>query len=206
MSKTDRVIWPDEAEACDARGQGKRRGGKNPAGGSKGPCHLVAPITDAEALGRAFIEGEEIKPKRGGSQKLTPARVREAIWKYAGVVSHAAQALGVTRQAFYKHLHAHPSLIKDLHEARETYPDIAESHIVWGIRSGNVELSRRYLQTKWRYCSQVYQTNTGKRGYTSLHPRQELLEEWRREISENIEVLTSEEYQKLLYLLDKISN
>jgi hypothetical protein len=165
----------------------------------------VAPITDAEALGRTFTEGDEIKPKRGGSQKLTPARVCEAIWKYTGVVSHAAQALGVSRQALYKHLHTHPSLIKDLHEARETYPDIAENHIVWGIRSGDAELSRRYLQTKWKYRSQVYQANTGEKGDISPHSRQELLEEWRRKISENMEVLTREEYQTMLYLLDKMS-
>ncbi len=147
MRRTARVIWPDKAETCDAHGREKRPGGSS-TGGSKGPRRYVTPTADAEAFGRESSGGDEANRRRGGLQKLTPARVHEAIWKSAGVVSHAAQALGVSRQAFYKHLRTHPSLAKDLEEARETYLDIAESHIVRGVISGDLRLAQFYLRTK----------------------------------------------------------
>ena len=139
---------------------------------SKGPRHRVVPTTDAEAFGRALTGGEGAKRRRGGLQKLTPARVREAIWKRAGVIAHAARALGVTRQALYKYLRAHPDLAEALHEARETFLDIAEGNILRGIRAGDLKLSQLYLMTKGKSRGWTYSVKETSNGSVSPRPLQ----------------------------------
>ena len=68
--------------------------------------------------------------------KYTESQIIEALEKCAGVVSHAAKALGTSRTTVDQRVKRNPHLQAKLEEIRESNLDIAESKLFELIRKG----------------------------------------------------------------------
>lgn len=69
----------------------------------------------------------------------------EAIRRARGLLSYAADALGVTRWALYKFVEQHPELYEVIEEARERTLDLAENNILSKVDSGDYNASQFVL-------------------------------------------------------------
>lgn len=69
----------------------------------------------------------------------------EAIRQARGLLSYAADALGVTRQALYLYVDAHPELHDVINEARERTLDLAENNILTKLDTGDYNASQFIL-------------------------------------------------------------
>ncbi|QIG69488.1 hypothetical protein EVC17_005 [Rhizobium phage RHph_Y1_1] len=97
--------------------------------------------------------------------KLTIAKAEKALAEHHGVVLYAAEACGVTRQAFWKFMNKHPELKEAQAEASEVLLDIGEKHLTTAISAGDMKTIRWHLERKGKdrgYTTR--QESTGKDG------------------------------------------
>lgn len=84
--------------------------------------------------------------KKGGRKGITEKQVAEALRKTAGLISYAADAIGISRQAVHDRINHSPHLQALLKEIRESVKDIAEGNILKSIKGGDTKDSRWYLE------------------------------------------------------------
>ena len=78
--------------------------------------------------------------------RLTKASVEKALLEHAGILSKAAEALGVSRQAVYNFIEKNPELEDVRAEATEMLIDVAEGHMKTAIAAGDLKTIRWYLE------------------------------------------------------------
>jgi len=116
--------------------------------------------------------------------KHTEEQVKEALVKCAGVLLHAAKALGVDRTSLTRRIKKNPDLKEHHERCREVNIDIAESQLFELIRNGQANAIIFYLkcQAKHRgYVERLEQTGKdGKDLALPIHspPRATSMEEW----------------------------
>jgi hypothetical protein len=71
-----------------------------------------------------------------------------AIRKANGFVSHAADALGISRTQLYRIINDKPTVKEALHDTREAMKDFAESRLLANIREGKEASIFFYLKTQ----------------------------------------------------------
>src|SRR5581483_10055135 len=96
-------------------------------------------------------------PKKGKS-RLTEKRVIDAIMQVHGMISTAAQALGVDRRTVYRWVEKHDSIKAALEDCREQTTDIAESALRRAIENGEAWAVCFYLKTQGRSRGYVERT------------------------------------------------
>jgi hypothetical protein len=77
-------------------------------------------------------------------------KIIEALQQNAGLMAPAARALGVSRNSLMIRIAKEPELRKVRDEAVEIMLDIAEGHLMNGIRSGDKKDVRYFLRTRGR--------------------------------------------------------
>jgi hypothetical protein len=88
------------------------------------------------------------KPGDGGRpEKFTPEQVIAALRESAGVMLPAATKLGVDRSTVWKYCQRHPEIKEALNDIRESVIDIAESHLLIGVKAGKQWAVERVLKT-----------------------------------------------------------
>lgn len=86
-----------------------------------------------------------------GSKGISDAQVIEALRKNGGVISLAAQALGVRRQSLSERVNANPALKAARDEADEDVTDIAQAVVVEAIVKGkDRKLAQWWLERRGR--------------------------------------------------------
>ena len=71
-----------------------------------------------------------------------------AIHNSRGLLTHAADALGVTRGAIYQAAKKHPEIQKAIEDARERTTDLAEGKLFQKINEGDNTAILFYLKTQ----------------------------------------------------------
>jgi predicted RNA binding protein with dsRBD fold (UPF0201 family) len=84
--------------------------------------------------------------------------IARALRAAEGIISNAAQRLGVTRQAVHARISRHPTLQAVRDEARESVTDLAESMLIENIRRGEAWAVCFYLKTQGRDRGYVERT------------------------------------------------
>jgi len=79
---------------------------------------------------------------------LTIAKAEKALRANNGVVLHAAEACGVTRQTFWRFMAEFPQLYDVKTEAEEDIIDVAEGILLTNIRAGDMKSIRWFLDRK----------------------------------------------------------
>lgn len=69
----------------------------------------------------------------------------DAIRRARGLLSYAADTLGVSRQALYLYVEQHPELYEVIEEARERTLDVAENNILTKLDAGDMNASQFIL-------------------------------------------------------------
>lgn len=100
---------------------------------------------------------------RGVRVRLTERDIERALREAHGIVSVAAQLLGINRCTLYKHINKSPALQDTLADCREEIIDIAESSLIEAAREGQPWACRLILTTLGR-----------SRGYTEKPPLERL--------------------------------
>ncbi len=77
--------------------------------------------------------------------KVTKAQIKQALRKSGGIISQAAQKLGIARESLWERIQNHSDLKKVQEEAREAVTDMAESVIVKAIADGDIDTARWFL-------------------------------------------------------------
>lgn len=105
------------------------------------------PSDDIDTLAASAARALEdtIKRQRVYARKLTIPKVRAALKESGGIMSQAAEALGVSRTAVYNFVNDYPELRTFRDEIREELLDTAESSILLAMMSGNLEIAKWYL-------------------------------------------------------------
>lgn len=88
--------------------------------------------------------------------RLTKDNVAKALAAHHGILSKAAEALGVTRAGLYKFMERNPDLEEVRKEATETLIDVAEGHLATALQGGDLKSIRWYLERQGK-----------NRGYTT---------------------------------------
>jgi hypothetical protein len=99
------------------------------------------------------IEEAETR-SRGGRKGITDEQIIKALFKSGGIVAQAARALGVRRDSLAARIKNSTRLLEAELEAVERVLDLAESTLIKGIKSGDQQSARWFLDRKG-----------GKRGY-----------------------------------------
>lgn len=81
---------------------------------------------------------------------LTIRQIAKALREADGIKARAAVALGVTRQAVQDRVERSPALKKLLTQLPEELLDVAEGYIAVGVRAGDKDYVRYYLDRKGR--------------------------------------------------------
>lgn len=90
-----------------------------------------------------------MKQKRG-PKGITPAQYAEALRDTFGNISAAARRLNVDRAAVVNAIKHHESVKQAHDEAADQITDIAEDHLVSGVRSGDWRQVMYWLENKAR--------------------------------------------------------
>jgi len=93
--------------------------------------------------------------------RLTKDNVAKALAAHHGILSQAAQALGVSRVAIYKFIEKNPELNEVRAEATETLIDVAEGQLAKSLNDGDMKSVRWYLERQGKnrgYTTRVEQT------------------------------------------------
>jgi hypothetical protein len=72
------------------------------------------------------------------AERLTIAKIKEAIANADGVIAEAARTLGVSRMTIYRRIEESDDLRAAVEDAREELTDIAERELGKAIRAGNM--------------------------------------------------------------------
>jgi acyl-CoA reductase-like NAD-dependent aldehyde dehydrogenase len=114
------------------------------------------------------------------AERLTVAKIKEAIANADGVIAEAARALGVSRMTIYRRIEESDDLREAVEAAREELTDIAERELGKAIRAGNLTAIIFHLKgspagRRRGYSERVEMTgpNGGAiviKGYTSVSP------------------------------------
>jgi hypothetical protein len=88
----------------------------------------------------------------------TVEEVAQALRDSRGLVTHAAERLGISRHAIAKRIKAHPSLQEVRAEAREGTIDLAEHALVTAIQNGESWAVLFYLKCQGRDRGYVERT------------------------------------------------
>jgi predicted transcriptional regulator len=88
----------------------------------------------------------------------TVEEVATALRESRGLVTHAAQRLGVSRHAVAKRIKAHPSLQEARAEAREAMTDLAEHALYTAMNNGESWAVLFYLKCQARERGYVERT------------------------------------------------
>lgn len=91
-----------------------------------------------------------MKQKRG-PKGITPAQYAEALRETFGNISAAARILSVDRAAVVNAIKHHESVKLAHDEAAEQITDIAEHHLVEGVRNGDWRQVQYWLEAKARH-------------------------------------------------------
>jgi hypothetical protein len=81
---------------------------------------------------------------------ITDVEIAKALILKQGIMSHAAELLGVTRGAITKRVNANPDLKKVVDDLAEVMLDTAESVVYASVRDGDARLAMDYLKQKGR--------------------------------------------------------
>lgn len=84
-------------------------------------------------------------------KRLTNGQIERALRNNAGIVSMAAQELGVTRQALHYRLHRSPALREVQVEMEETVGDLCEASIFALMRAKDGPTLRWYADRRLRH-------------------------------------------------------
>lgn len=96
---------------------------------------------------------------------ISDEQLWEALRKSGGLVSFAAQALGVSYQAVYQRVHGKPEWDAIISEAREQITDIAEAGLLKNVRAGKMDALRFWLTYQAKQRGYVARTEvTGADG------------------------------------------
>jgi predicted transcriptional regulator len=95
---------------------------------------------------------------KNGSVVHSLDEVAQALRAAEGIISNAAQRLGVTRQAVQQRISRHPTLQAIRDESREGVTDLAESQLIEAIRRGEAWSICFYLKTQGRDRGYVERT------------------------------------------------
>lgn len=85
------------------------------------------------------------RPRR--VRKASLPQCRQAIMKYSGRISHAAQSLGMTYGGLFARIKNEEKLQTALSEARETLVDTAESELKKAVKRGEWQAVQYTLDT-----------------------------------------------------------
>lgn len=80
----------------------------------------------------------------------TIRQFKKALREADGIMAHAAVALGMTRQAVFDRVQKSPELKRLLVTLEEELLDTGEGHITKGVKSGDKEYVRYYMERKGR--------------------------------------------------------
>lgn len=83
-------------------------------------------------------------------QKLTKQNFLAALEKSAGIITPAAQAVGVSRESIRKWRKADPDFDRAILEVNEVALDFAETALMKNIKAGDTQAIKFYLSTKGR--------------------------------------------------------
>ncbi len=83
-------------------------------------------------------------------RKPTDAEIEDALRKTRGMLALAAKSLGIHRGTLWARLKNSPELRAVADEENDVILDIAESHLVAAVVSGDMDQVRFYLRTKGR--------------------------------------------------------
>ena len=114
------------------------------------------------------------------AERLTVAKIKEAIASADGVIAEAARALGVSRMTIYRRIEESDDLREAVEAAREELTDIAERELGKAIRAGNMTAIIFHLKgsptgRRRGYSERVEMTGADGgplviKGYTSVSP------------------------------------
>lgn len=93
--------------------------------------------------------------------RVASVRIAEALRKSGGVVSHAAEALGVGRSTLTRRLEAERGLRDVREDVKAETLDLAESTLVKAIKAGNLQAVIFYLRTQGRERGYVERSELG---------------------------------------------
>lgn len=82
--------------------------------------------------------------------RVTNAQIAEALENSAGIMSAAAQQLGVQRAAVSRRVAKSPRLTRLLAEVKARMLDLAESKLLQGLKNGDKTYVIFYLKTQGR--------------------------------------------------------
>lgn len=80
------------------------------------------------------------------TKKVTNAMCADALKKNMGLVTPAANALGITRQALWSRINKNKSVQKAFNEAKETVLDLAEHKLIGKMNAGDLGALCFYLK------------------------------------------------------------
>jgi hypothetical protein len=80
-------------------------------------------------------------------KKHTDKEVIEALQNTHGIITQAANKLGIGRSCLRNRINAHPELYKIMMEAREEIIDLAESVMIQKLQSGDANMAQFVLRT-----------------------------------------------------------
>jgi hypothetical protein len=86
-----------------------------------------------------------------GPKGITPEQYAQALRETFGNVSMAARKIGVERQAVQYAIDKHASVKLAHDEAAEQITDIAEGHLIAGVRRGEWKQVQYWLEAKARH-------------------------------------------------------
>lgn len=89
----------------------------------------------------ALIMARDTEEQRQRKHEKYAAAIREA----RGLMTFAADRLGISRQALHKYVNAHPKMREALAEARMRVLDVAERNLFEKLDSGDVQVSQYIL-------------------------------------------------------------
>jgi DNA-binding transcriptional ArsR family regulator len=98
--------------------------------------------------------------KKGGKTmakrpKLTVEEIAEALRPSGGIISHAAESLGVHRSTISRRIARSEKLKAVLEDAKETALDIAESQLIELIKDGNLGAICFFLKCQGKHRGYV---------------------------------------------------
>lgn len=88
--------------------------------------------------------------ENGNKTHLTEARVRTALWRFAGNLAEAARDCGISRQAMRERVQRNPALQAFMVEIQTATADFVESEIMKAISAGDMATARWFADRKMR--------------------------------------------------------
>lgn len=108
--------------------------------------------------------------------KISKKRVKEALDNNYGIITDAANSLGIHRNTLHNWINADPELLPHVAGGREELLDLAESQLVKNIKNGDVASILFTLKTIGRGRGYVERHEYAEHVEQELYPDQDNLE------------------------------